>query len=45
MSQADAARVLDIDEADLRGYCAGKTHVPRYILLALKGVVDLGVRP
>jgi hypothetical protein len=40
LSQREAARELDINEREMRGYCAGD-KVPRVVILALERLVDL----
>jgi hypothetical protein len=46
LGQADiteeaAAIVLDVDEADIRAYVAGKQSVPRYVILAVERIVNM----
>jgi hypothetical protein len=45
LSQANAARILEINEVRLRSYCAGTAVPPRYVLLALERLVDLERQP
>lgn len=41
MDERAAARELQIDDATMHGYCTG-SPVPRYIVLALMQLVDIG---
>jgi transcriptional regulator with XRE-family HTH domain len=41
LSLQAAARELEIDERAMRGYCTGR-RVPRYLLLAIERLADLG---
>ena len=41
LTEAAAATVLELDEANMRAYVAAKKPVPRYVILALERIVDM----
>jgi hypothetical protein len=41
LGQAEAARVLEISDRDMRRYASGEKPVPRVVILALERLVDL----
>lgn len=41
LSQRAAARALEVNERTMRRWCAGPNKVPRRIILALHGLLDL----
>ena len=41
LTEAAAATVLELDEANIRAYIAAKEPVPRYVILALERIVDM----
>lgn len=40
LGQREAAKVLEVNEHDMNGYCAGD-NVPRIVFLALERLVDM----
>ncbi len=41
LSQRAAARELEVDEREMRYWCAGKERPPRMVMLALERLVEL----
>ena len=41
LTEAAAATVLELDEANMHAYVAAKKPVPRYVILALERIVDM----